>query len=123
MGLQQAAQKFFEIRNRKDDLETQLELVKADYLETEKQLVLEMEANNLQNFTDAEQGMCYMREAIYARVADEEKCFEWLKANGLEGCLKTTIHNKTLGSLVKDKGEIPGVEYHLETKIGFRRGA
>ena len=119
--MKETAQKFFDIRAKKDELEGQLEVVKQEYLQAEKELVLIMEQNGLQNFTDAERGMCYMREAIYARVTDEAKCFDWLKANGLGECIKYTIHNKTLGTLVKDKGEIPGVEYHLESKIGFRR--
>lgn len=120
------ARKYFEARIIRDNLKDELSKAQEALDECEKNLVLFMEANNLQNFKDAENGMVYLMEKMYSRIENEDIAFEWLKNNGLGDAIKQTIHSKTLSAIAKemfekDQQEIPGVVSTFETKVGFRK--
>lgn len=115
------AQTYFELRKKKDELEKALDDVKESLAETEKELVLYMENQNLQNFTDKTYGTIFLREQVYARIDDEGTAFGWFRDHNMGDIIKETIHNKTLCAVVKDNPEIPGVVTTWETKVGYRR--
>jgi len=115
------AQKYFELRKRKAEVEAQLDEVKGELAQVEKDLVLYMENQNLQNFTDKTFGTIYLREQVYARIDNEPIAFDWFESHNMSDIIKRTIHNKTLCAVVKENPEIPGVVTTWETKIGYRR--
>lgn len=120
------ATKFFELRERKDKVAAELKDINGELDEVEKALVLSLESENLQNFKDARYGTIYLREAVYARVEDEEKFFPWLEETGQADVIKKVVHAKTLSSMVKnmtlDGKELPpGVTAQFMTEIGLRR--
>jgi len=87
----------------------------------ERDLILSMENENLQNFKDSRFGLVYLREDLYASIEDSDKCFGWLEENNMHDVIRQTVHSKTLSAICKESGEIPGVKTYFQTKVGFRR--
>ena len=121
-GRAELAESFFVLRAAKVEAEAKLESIKTTLVEIETQLVVRMENEGLQSFKDAENGIVYLREQVYARIADEAMAFEWLRAHDMGDIIKEKVHARTLASIVKDHAEIPGVVASYETKIGHRKG-
>ena len=117
------ADKYFKLRQQKDEAEAVLAQVKEELGQVEKDLVLYMENENLQSFKDATFGTIYLREQVYARIDDEGKAFDWFRTHDLGDLIKATIHNKSLVAVAKENPEIPGVVTAYETKVGYRKGA
>lgn len=118
---QELAEKFFSLREEKDVLAKTSKDLNKCLEEIEKQLILQMENENLQNFRDADHGLIYLREDIHATIEDPDQAFKWLREHNMSDIIKETVHSKTLSVTVKDHGEIPGVKSFYQTKIGFKR--
>lgn len=107
------------LREQKDELKKQLSEVQSQLDEAEVELVNWLENNSLTN-VKSELGTISLRAEVYARIDDEATAFSWLRENNMGDIIKETVHSKTLASLVKDNGDIPGVVSHYQTKISFR---
>lgn len=123
---QYLAEKFFTLRDRKDTINAELKDINSQLDDIEKELVVVMENENLQNFKDDRFGTLYLREEVYARVESEDKFFPWLRDRGMADVIKYTVHAKTLSGIVKElneKGEsVPeGVVAQFITKLGYRK--
>lgn len=113
-------ERFFALRNQKEQLTSQLKDIQEQLDQVEADLVLSMENTGLSQIkTDG--GTIYLRDEVYARVADPALAFSWLRNNGFADVIKETCHARTLSSIVKDNGEVPGVEASFVTKCGYRR--
>lgn len=114
-------EKYVGLRNKKEQIEADLALVKEEIGLVEGQLLLAMENESLSSFADERFGTIYIRDEVRASEEDQEKLFSWLKENKLEDLIKTSVHSKTLSALAKEHPDIPGVKVFIQTKLGIRR--
>lgn len=112
-------EEYFTLTAKKRELTQQLEDVKKDLACVEESLLLWLEDNDLEQIK-GEYGTIFTRTDYYARITDEPTAFKWLEENDMGDIIKRTVNSKTLSSVVRDRGEFPGIETSLVTKIGFR---
>lgn len=112
-------ERFFDLRLKKDQLNQQLKEVQLELDQLESDLVLSMENEGLTQIK-SDRGTLYLRDEVYARIEDPNQAFAWLRDNEMGDMIKETVNAKSLSSLVKEKGEIPGVISHFVTKVGRR---
>lgn len=118
---QELAQLFFSFREQKDVLAKAAKDLNSRLEEVEKELILQMENESLQNFRDSDHGLIYLREDIHATIEDSSQAFQWLREHNMSDIIKETVHSKTLSATVKDHGKIPGVKSFYQTKIGYKK--
>jgi len=111
--------KLFALYRERDKLNASLEKIKESIEHTENQLIHWMENSGVRQVKD-ENGTLFFRVVTYAKIENPDMAFGWMRMNGYEDIIQTSVHAKRLASLVKEKGEIPGVTATYETKIGRR---
>jgi hypothetical protein len=106
------AQRFRELKDRKESLEGELKEVNHEIktLETES-LPQQMDANEIEKFTTDGVGTIYTQVKVYASVLkeDEEKFHEWLRGEGHGDMIRPYVFPGTLSSFAKEQLE-NGVE-------------
>ena len=115
--------KYIELRKKKDELELQLKNLQQDLDVSEKNLVMFMENEGIQNFKTESGELVYTREQLYVRVEEnkEQELFAWFEGQGMGELIKQSIPNATLRSMAKEQ-EIPFLIVNRETRIGLRKG-
>ena len=114
---------YINTRKEVEQLEATLKSAKERLDIAEKELVMFMENEGLQNFKTADGNMVYTREQLYVRIEEnkEQDLFAWFESQHMGELIKQSIPNATLRSMAKDQ-EIPFIIVNRETKIGFRKG-
>ncbi len=129
-----AAERLKELRERKKDLEEQLENVKADIRKADTALSDMMAETETQNFTHAGTMFC-LTTKVRASAKDglRSELFSALRANGAGNMITETVNANTLSSFVKEQMEgnhdqlpdwlKPVVNVYEQTTVGVRKAS
>lgn len=95
------ADQLVELRDRKAALEAQTKENNAEIERVERELLEQMQANDLQNFKrSGKQFICSSK--VWASPVDKEKVYSWMKENGYGDMVKETVNANSFNSLVKE---------------------
>lgn len=118
------ADSYYQLKQMKKHFEDKKKAIQAQLDEVERELVTEMEDEELENFKSNGR-LFYMRPEVYVSIDNSDELFKYLRDTGHGECIKETVHNSTLKAIVKEEleksgAEVPGVKTHFTTKIGLR---
>ncbi|MED1801821.1 hypothetical protein [Brevibacillus porteri] len=89
------------LRERKEQLKAQTENNNAEIERTERELLEQMQENDLQNFKrSGKQFICSTK--VWASAVDKDKVYDWMKNNGYGDLVKETVNANSFNSLVKE---------------------
>jgi hypothetical protein len=112
MTLTELAQRFRELKDRKDSLNAELKELQEELTILETQLLPQkMEENEIEKFTTDGVGTIFTQIKVYASVvkAEESRFHDWLREQGHGAMIKPTVAPGTLSSFAKEQLEA-GVE-------------
>lgn len=89
------------LRERKDELKAQTEANNAEIERVERELLEQMQANELQNFKRSGKQFIYSSK-VWASAVDKDKVYAWMKANDYGDLVKETVNANSFNSLVKE---------------------
>lgn len=118
-------ERFFNLRNQKDQLKQQLKEVQEQLNGVESDLLINLENSGLTQIK-SETGTIYIRDEIYAKIVDEDHAFAWLRSNHCADLIRQTVNLKQLSATMKQhlengQDKFPGIEASIVSKIGYRR--
>jgi hypothetical protein len=108
MTLTELAQRFRELKDRKDSLNAELKELQEELSRLETELLPQkMEENEIEKFTTDGVGTIFTQVKVYASVvkADETSLHNWLRDQGHGALIKETVAPGTLNSFVKEQLE------------------
>lgn len=127
MGLTELAKEYFELYEKKAELEDQKKQVQKNLDAKMYELVQEMDNVGVSSFKDSELSRTFYQEQdCYLKTTDNDAFFQWVRDQGAGELIKETIHASSKKAMVKDYihetgGEVPGIEADFFTKIKMRK--
>lgn len=125
------ADQYRQLRERKKELEADLQEVNRQLRRVELDLANEMSNEEMPRFDRAGHTF-YLSTQIYASPVHgcSDELYQWLKEHGYGDLVKETVHSRTLSSFVKELMEEDGlpqelaeiVNVHEKVSVNVRRG-
>lgn len=89
------------LRDRKEELKALTTENNEEIERVERELLEQMQANDLQNFKrSGKQFICSSK--VWAAPVDKDKVYAWMKENGYGDLVKETVNANSFNSLVKE---------------------
>jgi hypothetical protein len=120
------AKKLRVYKDKKEDLENQLEELKKGMDDFNTEFVELMEVNELKKFTIDKVGTVYIEPDIYPTVLDKPLFHKWLRANNFGDLIKEEVHYQTMKAFLKEqlesKNKLPeGIKIFPKSQVRIRR--
>lgn len=120
------AKKLRKLTDTRDELDESLKAIKAEMEAFNEEFVELMRDSEMQKYTVAGAGTCFIQTDIYPDVKDEAALFADLRANDAGSLIKETVNFNTLKAYCKEqldsKNKLPaGVEVFPKPKVRIRR--
>lgn len=95
------ADRLVALRERKEELKAKTEENNAEIDRVERELLEQMQVNELQNFKrSGKQFICSSK--VWASAVDKDKVYAWMKENDYGDLVKETVNANSFNSLVKE---------------------
>lgn len=118
-GIGPAIDELFELRSRKQELESQIKAIEAEYAEIEESLLAKLKAEGTDKGAGKRASVSVSTTTV-GNLEDADKFFAYVKKTGYFHLLQRRLSDPAIRELMASKGSIPGVTTFDKVRLNLR---